>query len=279
MKHNKLHIDEKILAPSDSGILISKEDLDKHYNKPIRGFAVISNDRTGEVLETPNLVLLSGREFLAQKLADTDSPTNLYNINTGGTSEDKLSNFKIKYFGVGNGGSVLSSSGGSISKIGPFDNDFNLESPQKIYDDSISRDTALEVPSRYQYLHDGYLKRINTDGGSTQIISEAHTILKDGSDIKIDAYTTIKYTMMLRADELFKNSEGAFEFNEAALYAVDYEENVTFPSGTFTVPAKSVSDNELTRYTPVYRTFARFTCLPKWLEIEDSLKIEWYILV
>jgi len=45
------HVDEKVLHPTDISKVISKEELDKHYNKPTRGYAIIS-DSDGNVLES-----------------------------------------------------------------------------------------------------------------------------------------------------------------------------------------------------------------------------------
>jgi len=245
------YVDEKELKPNDK--FISKEEYNKHYNKPTRGFVVIS-DESGNVLETPNLVLLSGREFLAQKLADIPSSTLMPEENTD------LTNYKIRYFGVGTGGADTAE---QPNKIGPFDNDLGLLSPGKFADNNADN---------YQYIHDGKLKSILSDSGSIEIIRESHEVVVNGNVITLDAYTTIKYTMNVRKDELYKESDelGPFAFNEAALYAVDFDGNI---------PNKTSDNTESSRYSANYRAFARFTTLTKWLEVKDSLKIEWYILV
>lgn len=264
------HVDERDLTPQDS-MALSKEVIDKHYAKPVRGYVVISNEE-GQVLETPNLVLLSGREFLAQKLADVAGQGLLP------ASTNDLTKYKIRYFGVGTGGADTAE---QPNKIGPYDNELDLSLPGKFADVSSDTDATLNYNQRYQYIHDGKLKKIQSDeGGNIEIVKENHTIVINGEEITLDAYTTIKYTMIVRKDELYKEAteSGPFAFNEAALYAVEYADLID-GGVTYSVPAMTDAGTEISRYSARYRTFARFTCLTKWLEVNDALRIEWYILV
>ncbi|RLA81932.1 MAG: hypothetical protein DRG78_08380 [Epsilonproteobacteria bacterium] len=271
MIKNIKHVDEKVLTPQDTAS-ISPADISKHYAKPVRGYAIIS-DMEGNVLETPNLVLLGGREFIAQKIADISS------ISSMPSSTDDLSKFKIRYFGVGTGGADTAD---TPNKIGPFDNDLDLIAPGKFADISYDTDDTPILSSRYQYIHDGKLKKIQSDnGGSIEILPENHNITINGEEIAVDAYTTIKYTMVINSQELYKESDenGPFSFNEAALYTVEYEDNVQSTNGnSYNIPA-TTDGSELSRYSARHRAFARFTTLTKWLEVKDSLKIEWFILV
>ncbi len=88
--------------------------------------------------------------------------------------------------------------------------------------------------------------------------------------------TTIKYTMYITKDELYKESnadeEGPMHFNEAALYAVDFDQ-------VDDIPATLDGGDDSTRFNANKRAFARFTTTTKILDVKDSLKIEWYILV
>ena len=264
------HVDERDLTPQDSATM-SKEVIDKHYAKPVRGFVVIS-DEEGTVLETPNLVLLSGREFLAQKMADIPG------LGLLPASNIDLTNFKIRYFGVGTGGADTAE---QPNKIGPFDNELDLALPGKFADVSSDTDAGLNYNQRFQYIHDGKLKKIQSDeGGNIEIVKENHSIIINGEEITLDAYTTVKYTMIVRKDELYKevSEKGPFAFNEAALYTVEYADKVD-GGISYNIPAMTEAGTEISRYTARYRTFARFTCLTKWLELNDSLRIEWYILV
>ena len=264
------HVDEKTVC--DEGKIeqlveggLSPADIGKHYAKPVRGYAVITDNDTGEVLETPNLVLLSGREFLAQKLADTAGQSLLP------SSTDDLTKYKIRYFGVGTGGADTAE---QPNKVGPFDNDLDLKLPGKFADDSVDTDTSPDYNQRFQYIHDGKYKKIQSGGGTIEVIKEDHEIVINGQTITVPAYTTVKYTMVVAKSELYKevDESGPFAFNEAALYAVEYEEIVS-DGVTYSVPKGP------DRYGANSRMFARFTTLTKWLEINDSLRIEWYILV
>lgn len=269
MQQKIAHVDEKVLSFEDKAS-ISPEEISKHYAKPIRGYAVISDNKTGEVIETPNLVLLSGREYIAQKIADVSSLSKLPE------SALDLSQFKIRYFGVGTGGADTAS---QPNKVGPFDNDLDLNLPGKFADSSISTDESLTIPQKYQYLHDGRMKKILSDQGNIEILKEDHVIVISGQEITVEAYTTIKYTLIVNANELYKEASesGPFAFNEAALYAVHHE-NITSGQDTYSVPA-DVDGVINSKYNASYKTFARFTTITKWLELNDSLKIEWYILV
>jgi hypothetical protein len=240
-----LHVDEKTLIPKDNSS-ISTADFEKHYNKPVRGHVIV--ETSDGVIETPNLVLLQGREFLTQQLAQVAGATD-------------LTNYKLRYFGVGEGGADTAS---QPNKIGPFDNDTNLAGPRKIADVDTS-DTS------YQYINDGYLKNILSDSGKIEIVEEDHIIIINNQEVEVKAFTTIKYTMYIRSDELYKDNgqNGPMGFNEAALYAVKYDGDK---------PAKSSTVDD-SSYNPNHRCFARFTTMTKWLEQKDSLKITWYILL
>lgn len=251
------HVDEKELTIRDSASSLTPEELNKHYAKPVRGYVIVSDAETNDILEThregPNLVLLAGREYLAQKLADITGLSLLPEASVD------LTKYKIRYFGVGTGGADTAQ---QPNKIGPFDNDQELRLPGKFADiDS----------TNYQYLHGGKLKSIQSDGGSIELVRENHEIVINGSSIIVEAMTTIKYTMFIRKDELHKEvtESGPFAFNEAALYAVEYD---------YDLPA-TTDGTTPSRYNAAYKTFARFTTMTKWLEEKDSLKIEWFILV
>jgi len=259
MKYSISYVDSKSVCPKDKILgSMSDSEFNKHYNKPIRGEVVISNARTGEIIERPNLVLLAGREFIAQKIANKSSDTL---VNTNSNSDTTLENYKIRYFGVGSGGA---STFDGTNKIGPYDTDIDLINRKKFNNIQSSEENSI------QYIHQGFLKQIESDNGNIEIISEKHTIDDNtGYDSYISAMTTIKYTMYIRSDELLKEG-GAFPFNEAALYAVEYDGDLP--------KANNEQGEQNNIWNAKYRTFARFTTSTKLLEINDSLKIEWYIL-
>ena len=123
----------------------------------------------------------------------------------------------------------------------------------------------------YKYVNGGNHKNILVDGGKIELVTETHTINVQGTNIEVQAFTTIKFTMVITKDEMFKESDenGPFDFNEAALYITEFEGNIQAKSG----------EEDSTRLVPNYKTFARFTTSTKTLEVKDSLQIEWFILV
>ena len=203
--------------------LLNDQEIIKHVlKKGARGFAKCTLMNKQISFGTPNLVLLRGREFLAQKLADVPQSSTVDNRH-----------YKIRYFGYGSGG-AQEGTGTVPNKMGPFDDDTGLYAPAHFASGSSDADT------QYKYIQDGYLKLIRTDYGKIAIEEEAHTINKGtgtsgtgtGTSVEsiVNRYTAIKYTMFIMSHEFIKlSTEGAvtdnpFAFNEAALYAVAMEE-------------------------------------------------------
>lgn len=256
--------------------LLNDQEIIKHVlKKGARGFAKCTLMNKQLSFGTPNLVLLRGREFLAQKLADVPQSSTVDNRH-----------YKIRYFGYGSGG-AQEGTGTVPNKMGPFDDDTGLYAPAHFASGSSDADT------QYKYIQDGYLKLIRTDYGKIAIEEEAHTINKGtgtsgtgtGTSVEsiVNRYTAIKYTMFIMSHEFIKlSTEGAvtdnpFAFNEAALYAVATEEILNEDGVTYKeVPlGNSTTEKQAADYLP----FARFTTSTKWIEEGESLKIEWYILV
>ena len=259
MEHIANYVDTKILTPGDKGVVcatnkeFTPSEAQKHFAKPVRGYVFIE-DSQGNVIDTPNLVLLQGREFLAQMIARVPA-----------SSTKNYLNYKVSYFGVGSGGADTAA---TPSKVGPFDNDSDLAARKQI-----GAPNTSDV--EYTYVDGGFLKRITADSGSIEIIEEDHTFTKNNESITLSAYTTIKYTMYIRADEMLKINNSSFAFNEAGLFAVQYDADPSLNH----IPAKSNIDLESSRYNPNKICFARFTTQTKWIEPNDSIKITWYILV
>ena len=134
---------------------LSKTEIIKHVLKPgTRGFAKYTIfDKDGNAKEdgTPNLVLLQGREFLAQKLSGVPQ-----------SSDVDQRDYEIRYFGFGKGGAQEGTST-VPNKIGPFDDDSGLYAPGHIASGASDRD------SQFQYIHNGMLKRIKSNGGTIAI--------------------------------------------------------------------------------------------------------------
>jgi len=228
--------------------LINVESVQK-TKKRIQGIVQTSIIKpNGKIMDVDNnLVLIGGREFLAQKLSDTVS--SIYTKEILGN----LNEFSIRYFGIGSGGATQTQ---FSSKIGPYENDKDLIQAHQI---SPSNDSS----NNYSFINSGYLKKVN----SVNILSEDHKLSVNGNTINLKANTTIKFTMEIKSNEI---PNRPFCFNEAALYAVDMElDNKEIPKG--------VTSND--KFNAQKITFARFTTSNKNLEDGDTLLIEWFILV
>lgn len=258
---------------------LSDSDIMKHIIKNgAIGFVkttIFKDDFIRDISGTPNLVLLRGREFLAQKLAD---------IPQSSTVDQR--DYKIRYFGYGQGG-AQDGTGTAPNKIGPFDDDEGLLGPAHFSTGSTDAD------SLFKYIHKGTLKNIRSDYGSITMEVEEHTINKgstaagtgttSSTEVKVQRYTAIKYTMFITSDEFIKPATAGavdanpFPFNEAALYAVRTKEVLN--SDGVTYMEQPYGNTLLEQQSPAYIPFARFTTTTKYIEEGESLKIEWYILV
>ena len=280
---DRLHVCDGVNISNPDQLFAYKDLTDQEIVKHVLksgalGFvktSIFKGDSIRDVSGTPNLVLLSGREFLAQKLADVPQST----------SVDQRS-YKIRYFGYGQGG-AQDGNGTEPNKIGPFDDDTGLVGPAHFSTGSTDAD------SLFKYIHNGYLKNIRSDNGTITIEVEEHTINKgsvsagtgisSSTETKVSRYTAIKYTMFITMDEFIKPATtGAidtnpFPFNEAALYAVNTK--MVLNSDGVTYMEQPAGSNLLEQQNPDYLPFARFTTTTKYIEEGESLKIEWYILV
>jgi hypothetical protein len=225
-----LHFDKKILTP--------QEKISVDPKKTVIGRPKIYNLKTGELIaDEENLVVLDGREFLAQKVSSLANP------------EKDLRKYEIRYFGVGDGGA----DGTNVDD--PQDDDTELADAVKISEDGISTDS-----NDYRYIDDGYLKRIlstdDDESGDIKIVLEEHVINTDDGEKTVEKYTAIKFTLIIEENE---PADKPFTFNEAALYAVEYDDD-----------GKPLNNKIMV---------ARFTTMDKNLGPNDGLKIEWTILV
>jgi len=181
-----IHIDEKIIAPNDAVNL-----------KRVIGKPKIYDLDGNLIAEEENLVVLNGREFLAQKLVGIPN------------EQEDLTNYKITYFGIGTGGT----SGTPPNTVGPFDTDTELVNRVKMSTSGISTST-----NDFLYIDAGFLKRIESDG-SISIGMEEHTINTINGTENVAKYTSITFTMYVQKEE---PADKPVRFNEAALYAVKY---------------------------------------------------------
>ena len=232
-----IHIDEKSVHPSEKFAASSNVEVTESgivfKRKPIVGLPKVYDLKGNLLADEENLVVLDGREFFAQKL-----------INQPNADKD-LRKYEIRYFGVGKGGA----SGTTASD--PQDNDTDLANPVKISTTGISTSS-----NNYKYIADGYLKRITADGGSINIVLEEHEVNTSNGETTVQKYTTVKFILKLMENE---PADKPFTFNEAALYAVKYDDD-----------GNPTNDHLMV---------SRFTTIDKNLGPNDGLLIEWSLLV
>ncbi len=249
-----VHLDEKIIKPKDrvgsvpitgdgSSIDIYEASVPSRpegLHKSIIGRPRVYDLKGNLLASEENLVVITGREYLAQLIAGTQ-----------GDNPDNLTQYQITHFAVGDGGA---SSACPPTTIGPFDDDVDLGNRVVIKD-------VTSIIDDVKYIDGGTLKQILSDG-EVKVVSEQHTInVPTGGEEVIDAYTAIRYRMYLQPDE---PRDKPFRFNEAGLFAVEYQWD---------------SDTNKMAPTDNHILFARFTTMDKYLDTGDGVMIEWYVLV
>ena len=286
-----VYIDEKVLNPKDvtkSSVGFGKADKTKLQDlrpdglqKAFVGKPKVYDLKGNLLADEENLVVLIGREYLAQMLAG----------NLGNNPKDYTS-YKVTHFGVGTGGT---SSDCPPVTIGPFDDDNRLYAPVSIgvhtvggnnKDDNYLDITVpaaaneplacrdpypeMDLPGGLKKIE--YIKADDSIEGEITIVEEEHTIntCSDHQE-QVNYFTAVRYTMYLRAgeDPLTQDPgepiDKPFKFNEAGLFAVKYDSN-----GNVVYDSNGRAEHIM---------FARFTTLDKYLESADGIMIEWYILV
>lgn len=230
-----IYVDEKILSPDEKVTTSDEKILSSKETKRFIGLPSVY-DLNGKLLaKETNLVILRGREFLAQMLMQMPS-----------SSGEDLTSYKLEYFSIGSGGT---STGGTPTTIGPYDNDLDLTAP------AVFATTGLDSSlNNYKYIDNGHLKKITSDG-SIEIIKEDHTINTSSGNLDVQRYTSIKFVLKITQTE---PANKPFKFSEAGLFAVKYINGVP---------------------TSEKLLFARFTTLDKYLDTNDGILIEWHILV
>ncbi len=198
--HKIMHLDNSVLSPDDSTTVKSIECTSDKARSVI-GLPKIYDLKGNLLAEEENLVVLSGREFLAQKLADL--ALDGYDLTT----------YQIRYFGIGTGGTE----GTPPATVGPFDTDIELSNKVMISDSGISDST-----NDYKYIDGGFLKRIKSDG-SIAINQEEHTINTSTGQEIVNKFTAITFNILIQESE---PALKPVKFNEASLYAVKYIDGV-----------------------------------------------------
>jgi len=217
---------------------------EKKQKAPYVGLVrLIKDGKVVSLEDTPtgwmtNVTVGIGREFVAQRVFNLASGGG--NLTVAGTSN--VTGFSVSHFGIGHGGSTIV--GGTPQLVTPTVADNNLAASLQINN----------VASTLDY-NDGttnslnVAKPITSNGGSvvfqTDIASNSH-------------YSSVLSTCVVAAGEPIVNELGATlttgnaaKIDEAMLFAT---------SGTAVIP------------------FAHISFMPKYIELEASLTIEWYVI-
>lgn len=189
--------------------IIYKEDYkifdklaeNKQSNGPIGWVRIFLNTKHGMVYdEGSNLVIAQGREFVAQKVFDT----NLY---SGGTRPD-WRNYKISHFAVGAGGSTVLGSPPTVTLNGPYICDTTLISTTSLGTAGYLTEPSGTVLS---------VKPIISDGGSSYLEPVSYT----GGSGSCSYYTKMKCTCIVPSGEPTTLAPGGTtKIDEAGLYFV-----------------------------------------------------------
>ena len=176
----------------------------KEPKRGVLGWAqVLVNNK--KLFEGPNLVVAQGREFVAQKLFNT-------NLFEGGNRQD-FRNYNISHFAIGSGGA--SASGASYTLLGPYICDNALNQPIQLGNTSY-----LDEPSNHNsgdniHVYSDAVKPISTDG---EIILESD----DYGGGACTFYTKVKCVCKIPAGEPSGILSGeSVQVSEAGLYFVD----------------------------------------------------------
>jgi hypothetical protein len=217
----------------------------KHNKSPTLGLVRIfengklNTDQTKDGWLT-NMTIASGREFIGQSIFKKSSPESIFG---------DVSKYKVDAFGVGSGGSTLDVNS-NITLNGPALCDVGMYNP-------ISLNTnCLDSIDNSGVAKTNIVKFIEIAGpGGEQGTIEFETSLStEFTSCTQDFYTVVKLTCVIDNQEpSYLNPGESVRIDEAMLY-------YTSETGTNPLP------------------FAHICFSPKFIELETSFKIEWYVI-
>lgn len=223
----------------------SRFKLQKKNNSSVLGLVRIfengklNTDQTKDGWLT-NMTIASGREFIGQSIFKKSSPESIFG---------DISKYKVDAFGVGSAGSTLDVNS-NITLNGPSLCDIGLYSP-------ISLNTnCLDAVDNNGDNSSAIVKFIESAGpGGTQGSIEFESSLStEFTTCPQDYKTVVKLTCVIDNQEpSYLNPGESVRIDEAMLY-------YTSETGTNPLP------------------FAHICFSPKFIELETSFKIEWYVI-
>jgi hypothetical protein len=218
----------------------------QHKNKsPFLGLVriyendVLNTDQTEDGWLT-NMTIATGREFVAQAITKKNSPSSVFG---------DITNYKVNAFGIGSGGSTIDVNN-NITLTGPALCDVGMYAP--IYINSL----CLPAFNNNRQLVNNIVKFIESSGPGNEpgsIVFET-PLSSDFQECSIDYYSVIKNTCIIDGQEPSNLNPGeSVKIDEAMLF-------FTSPTGTNPLP------------------FAHICFAPKFIELETTFRIEWYVI-
>jgi len=187
-----------------------------------------------------NMTIATGREFVGQAITKKNSPSSMFG---------DITQYKVDAFGVGSGGSTIDVNN-NITLNGPSLCDVGLYFPIAI------NSNCLPAPNNNGIVINKTVKFIESEGpGSVagSIIFEK-PLSYDFQECARDYYTVIKNVCIIDNQEPTQLQPGeSVKIDEAMLF-------LTSPTGTNPLP------------------FAHICFAPKFIELETTFKIEWYVI-
>ena len=187
-----------------------------------------------------NMTIATGREFVAQAVFKKNSPSSTFG---------DISNYKVDSFGIGSGGSTIDTNY-NVTLTGPALCDIGMYSPIAI------NSQCLAAIDNTGVNHDHVVKKIESTGPGSDIgsIVFEEPLSPDFQACSLSYLTVIKNTCIIDSQEPTSLNPGeSVKVDEAMLY-------LTSPTGTNPHP------------------FAHICFAPKYIELETSFKIEWYVI-
>lgn len=215
------------------------------YKSPFLGLVrifendVLNTDSTEDGWLT-NMTIATGREFVAQSVFKKNSSSSIFG---------DISAYKVDSFGIGSGGSTLDVNS-NVTLNGPALCDIGLYHPIAINSQCISAiDNAGQIVNNV-------VKGIESigPGDVSGSITFEKPLSSDFQECSLDYFTVVKNVCVIDGQEpTFLNPGDSVKVDEAMLF-------LTSPTGT----------------NP--RPFAHICFAPKYVELETSFKIEWYVI-
>lgn len=194
-------------------------------------------------VDKSNLIVAKGREFVAQKLFELATTEDA-------TTRPEFFNYKISHFSIGGAGAIVNTD--DITLSGPLLSDSHIYKPI-----GLGNEIYLNEPSNYTdptnpvYSYENSVKPIATHG-AMELIAVQY-------DDSPDYYSTIKCSCTIPAGEpSILNPGESVSISEAGLYMVN----------------SSLADTDPNKA----HLFAHVCFSPKWVELESTITINWYIL-